>query len=459
MSESSASDLSNLDREVDALLAVSLEKRQWAMTREGDDFRFLFPDGTRIRCTRIHAVGDTPASDLLIEHRAYGRLHFGRLHLTSTSGQEGLIKKLDRKVSEISWAHHIEEVCHTVSEAIRRGEPEICAAAIPLVPLRYAIAPLVLANEINIIYGYPEVGKSLFAQACAVAVVSGMSLPGGLTVSADVIGPALYLDYETNEETFRRRIGALATALGADEGTVLNRIWYRRMGIALADDATAVRAIIARRAIRFVVVDSWRLACGAIGSRDPADATTSASAALRSFNCTDIAVAHAPKLQKGTAPDIYGSVFNRALARSVVFVKRIGDEHGSTLRIVLVQDKLNEGPHQTPIGLALTFEGSADGFFRIASIRASDLTTEPDAYPGQWDQVKSVFLRERRKLRVKEIAAFLELPPATVRTILNDHKLEVVSSDDPSGGKEKLWSLVDNGAGDLFPGDGDGEKA
>ncbi len=119
----------------------------------------------------------------------------------------------------------------------------------PSSPTRALVPALLYDGEPTLVYADGDTGKSLFAQALAVAVHSGIALASDLRPARPaVVG---YLDWETSRDTVEERVGLLAAGFG-----IPPRVLYKRMTRPLVDEAAALAAEFARRTVGLVVIDS-----------------------------------------------------------------------------------------------------------------------------------------------------------------------------------------------------------
>jgi len=354
---------------------------------------------------------------------------------------ETLRKKLQAKAGDLAWEHHLDQVAYVVLTEFQREDPEQPLIDVALTPVVFAMEPLVPLGEPSIFVGKRGVGKTMSVYALAVSWATGIPLPG-LTPNPKVLGSVGILDYETTASTARRRTERIARVLGADPDDVMRKVIYRRMAQPLVDVAADIRAMIARRQVQTVIVDSWKLACGVTGASDPSDSAIAAFSAIRTFDRTVLIVAHPPK----DGDSVYGSGFNEALVRSLVEVKRLGDPMSLEMDLVLTQTKVNEGRIVSPIGLSFVHEPDphAPLYPRLVRIGSHDLRDKPEAQTSRWAKIKAVFLRDRQMHTAEQIADFTGIGQASVRAELSLHEDEVVSAPIPGIPRKKFYGLADN---------------
>ena len=341
-------------------------------TRHGDEFFLQWSgDGldARVALTAVREVHDGVHAEVTIT-RGPDEIHWARLNLSSTTGRESLVKKLERADPSVPWARLLDRACHKTTDAIRQGSPTIPLKAQPAPAARCLVDPILPLGDTSVLYGDGGAGKGWTATALAVATATGAALPGGIKALAR--GPVLYLDWESTEDDLQDRLYLVSRGLGCGaEG-----IHYRRMSRAIADEISAVRAEVSRLAVKLVVVDSLAPACGA--EPEGADAVIRAMNALRSLGAgvTRLVIAHVSHASATSQAPArpYGSVFVQNLARST-WELRASDENTSVDELVvgLYHRKVNRGRKHPPIGLRYTFGDHAITLERADLTESSDL--------------------------------------------------------------------------------------
>ena len=231
-----------------------------------------------------------------------GHLHGADFNLASTAARTTLSKVLTERY-EADWYAILEQLCDYVREAHERGEPvqEIWSHEDPG-PLKYLVRPLLPLGHPAIIFGDGGSLKSTIGQILALVVVLPWEHnPLGLVPPAEVT-PALYLDWEADEDEFRWRLHAIGAGMKLPATPLL----YRRMALPLADDMEAVSSFIADYSIRFLVIDSLGAAAG--GDLNATEPCLRLFAALRQLHVTSLMLAHNSKDQLTKRRSVYGNV-------------------------------------------------------------------------------------------------------------------------------------------------------
>ncbi len=122
-----------------------------------------------------------------------------------------------------------------------------------------------------------------------------MTVPAVRTLESEV--PALYVDWENDEQTFQHRMGRLAQGMGIDDAWLAQMpiYYWDARGVPLADMVRALQVKIEKDGIRLLVIDSAALAAG--GEPEKSDSAIRFFGALSRLgqDLTTLIVAHVPK--------------------------------------------------------------------------------------------------------------------------------------------------------------------
>ncbi len=363
---------------------------------EGIGFiNYAWPEiGLRVMAERYTDNGYAELSFYLNNNKAgESLLHTTRANLLSTPTMTSLAKRLEKNSTDIPWTDVLTYIAGKTLEIARRGEPveEIWPAEEDTLEVEYLLKPLLYLNHPAVIFGDYGSLKSLFSLAIAYVV----QLPyhdndlGLITAKQSI--RCLYLDYEDDPSSFRKRWSALERGFGKGAMPIL----YRRMTAPLADSVEQVRRIIDNKGIQLLIADSLGLAAG--GNLNEPEPAIKYHTALRQLGVTSLTLAHTSKDQLSKKRTIFGSVFFTNLARAVWECKAEQETGADEAVISLKHTKANLSRLHPPLGYRFTF---TDNTIRIEKSDLID-TGLSGELPLSW-QIKG--LLRKGSFTVKEIA-------------------------------------------------------
>ena len=302
----------------------------------------------RVTIDHLREQGGNVRAEVLIEslvNPGHGHVHHAGINLLSTSGKEGLIRKLSKNGAGVEWDSIIEQACVMVLGEFRKGEPAIMVSDIVRSErLSYRFKPFAPERRIGLLYGDGGAAKSTIAQYLSVMVDTGYAQ----SLFENEPGRVLYLDYETDQDDFTERIDWIHRGLGIEGGS---SIFYRFCTKPLADDVPELQRLIHEHGIDFIVVDSAALACGGQVSDEPA--VLACIGACRSFKRSVLIIAHEPKNAPVKTP--LGSIMWKNMARSVFHVVLASQPGESEAHVGLYDEKGNSRGKVPAIGLGIQF--------------------------------------------------------------------------------------------------------
>ncbi len=335
-------------------------------------------------------------------------LHTTRVNLMATTTMNGLAKRLEKNSQDIPWTDILTLITGKTMEIVRRGEPpeEIWPnEGDDLIP-SYLLEPILYLHHPTVIFGDYSTLKSLVALMIDYII----QLPyedndlGLITIKESTL--CLYLDYEDDPSSFRRRWSALERGLG--KGAMPT--FYKRMTGTLSDSIEQVQRIIQDKNIGLIIVDS--LGPAARGNLNDAEPAIKYHAALRQLGITSLTLAHTSKDQFTKKRSIFGSVFFTNLARAVWECKAEQETGEDEAVISLKHTKANLSRLHPPLGYRFNFTNNTITVSKT-DLRDTGLSGElPLSF-----QIKD-FLRGGA-MSVKEIADGLDANEASIRTIIN----------------------------------------
>lgn len=245
----------------------------------------------RVRTDRYGVYGELLIRTTMpgIQAHVHGPVQY---NLTSTQARQTIVRHLNGAV-QLDWSGILEQTCYRVVEAHRVGTPAIQVAEHEMVQsLGMRVAPLLQEKQPTVFFGEGDSLKSFFATFLSVLVQTGR-VGAGLV---PILGNALYLDYETDIDTFWDRVNMITAGLGV---AIPDGLYYRAMVGSLVDEAPGVSKLVADNKIDLVVIDS---AAPATVEPEKAEAVIPFFAALRKLETTSLVIAHMTKTAKGEYP-------------------------------------------------------------------------------------------------------------------------------------------------------------
>jgi nucleoid DNA-binding protein len=364
-----------------------------------------------------HTDGRVTAEIILKTDKTDAKTHIlqTQLNLLSARSKKDLIRELHDRypLTEEQWTEMVEQLCTMTLENHRTGKPATEVWPVPegepIPEPDMLIKPLIYQNKPTLIFGEGSAGKSYLALTMAILV----QLP--FKDNPLWLNPkqthTLYLDYESDEADFRRRLTLLQRGFGLPEFPIM----YRECELPLMEDIDHLEQIIAEYNIGFVVIDSLGVAAGGTDLNNAATATAFYSA-LRRLKVTSFIITHTSKdeTKKSTA---FGSVYFTNLARSVFAVKKHQEQEANEIAIDLVHVKNNQGPLLAHQGFKIEFHPDRTKVSRI----------EPETVPEFLEKMSlktkiAHLLKEEGKMSPKDIAEVLDMSEATVRATLYRYK-------------------------------------
>ena len=351
-----------------------------------------------------------------------------RLNFTSVTGKNSIARYLKTRLNHLDWDAIIEATSVKVMEKRRLGTPPIVLRDYsddgeP----QYAIHPIIVMDEWNLLIGDGEATKSLLLLACGMSLNANEELVPGLKPLKRL--RTLVCDWETNERTYYRRLKRLAEGIGLIE---VPDIMYRRCSGPLHEEKFEIKRIIIEEGIDLLIGDSLSYAAGGdLKEQTSADMFTRS---LRWLNITSIWSAHVTK-DKDRAKDgkAFGSNFWHAGPRNVFEIIKHQETGKSYVDVALFHRKSNDDAKVPPFGYRLNFGPTQTWYEPI------DVTDVPElAQNGTLlDQIKAILKNGAKP--VKELSEKTGKSESLIRKTLNVNK--DICIDFPGPGGSKKWGL------------------
>lgn len=337
-----------------------------------------------------------------------------QLNLLSTRSKKDMIKELDDRLRlPNGWTSIVEQLCVMSLDNYRKGKParEIWPASegeeIPQPEM--LIHPLLYKEKPTILFGEGSTGKSYLS--LTLAILTQLPFNDNPLSLRPEKANALYLDYESDEVEFRRRLTLLERGFELPSFP----IQYRECELPLVEDIDHLEQIIAEENISFVIIDSLGVASGNASLNDAATATAFYSA-LRRLKVTSLIITHTSKELGTKKATPFGSVYFTNLARCVYEVRRQQEQGANEIAIDLIQTKNNQGPLLAHQGFKIVFHIDRTLVKRI------EVETVPEFLEKLSLKARIMHLLDQGRLSTKDIAEELDVNESAVRKALTRNK-------------------------------------
>lgn len=287
-----------------------------------------------------------------------------RLTLSDGRARVALANRLTERTGEgeLDWRQLIDGVCSRILTTAHAGPPKRTIGLDPERGTNWLISGLVEEHQTTSIYGDGEVGKSWQALAACVTLTSGIEIVPGWVPSHR--GRALYLDWETDEETLNRRVRMICRGAGIPYVPVS----YVACDGPLSEQVEWLLERIDDEDIELIVVDSVEAAmAGTRGDGDVNEPASKVNQVLRKVGRSAILVDHVNAIgaaSKGLAGKAYGSIFKRNWVRMSYEVKRTHESADGEKHLGVYCTKRNNGPRFDAFGLAWNITDEATSWRR-----------------------------------------------------------------------------------------------
>lgn len=353
------------------------------MHREGSTYIVEWVEGrVKAVCRNVREHSDALTSEVTwyaSDGERWNTLFRSMFNMQAPQTRNTLSKILSERARfAFNWSAAIDQLAILVPDAWRAGEPFLLLAEVETETTpRFLIDRILPENDVVVLYGNGEAGKSLVSMGMALAVATGQDFAGRYKVSNP--GPVLYLDWETHKDDQARRFRRMAKDLVPPPGFDTIPLHYRRMTGGLADQIEILAEFVDKHGIRFVVGDSLGFAVGE--EPNEAGGAIRVMDAARSLQTSFLFTAHITKQEtkqggRGKSASIFGSKFFELSARATWEVRGGQNELDDTKNILLFNRKANNVKRQEPLGLRVDFEPGY-GAIRISDVNIADNPTGP----------------------------------------------------------------------------------
>jgi hypothetical protein len=411
-------DLTELHRTIESVTSYQQRAAEAQITdppierRDGEDFVYTWEEQqVSLRLSNVHHSRDGLQARLEItttrpgrNPRVHGPVNWG---LYSTSGRVTLVRYLKTRIEELDWGSILENTAKLASDTFENSTPVVLLSPANATAPRFALHPFVPEGQTTIMFGRGEGGKSFISLAMALAMHSNLKIGPFSPITPH---RALYLDWETDEETHNWRLKQLLA--GQQLEGINTEIPYMRCSAPLTEHLRGIKKAITDFSVSYVIVDSAAAACG--GEPEKAEMALQFMNALRSLNVSATVIAHIVKMKSGGMP--FGSVFWHNEPRATFEIIPSLEERPNEINVGIYNRKSNNAPRSKPMGLQLMFSKDA------VKLNQIDIQSVPDL-AGKTPAKDQIFaLLNNQQLIVSEIADELDLAENTVIQTLTRHK-------------------------------------
>lgn len=311
-------------------------------------YKFTYDEyGLYLVLNRMRNTRDKFTGELNIKLRqpdmSWDHLYFTRYDLISDRARTEVSNKLEFRYSTDIWLQIIEWISMHILNKERSGEPPTLISEVPDDEgLTWRMPGLLLENEPTVFFGNGGSMKSYLAAYVAFSVTMGLN--------GAQHGNVLYLDYEGNEKTLRKRIRMIAEGIGE---SVPNNLWYLTGYQPVVDDYERIENYVIEHDIEVLMVDAAGDAVG--GKVNEAEAPIAYFNALRALKATNLSIAHNVKNMDNNAQMPFGSAYWHNKPRATYEIKS-SDIHGeSAVTLGIFNRKANESRKLAPQGYKVSF--------------------------------------------------------------------------------------------------------
>ena len=417
-------------------LRPQLERHGLGYSRHFGDVRFqlsrLRESGGELKC-QLRVGFDYTATG----HKE--TLWRGSFNISSERGRSSMAQALSKRLrtnpandSPIPWDSHLTALCIEVLDA-EDGHLEleqVGSGELADEP-RTLLGPMLVPDEINLLYAPGGSGKSTFAALIAVAMQTGAEVLPGWTPAITM--PVLILDFEDRSRTWHERIRAICRGVNQDE----SRFHYLRIRGRLADNLEAISAVVTDLRIGLVIVDSVEAAAGVSDGDNWNDRVDRLWKAVGRLGATALMIDHttASDARSDQADDMpFGGVFKVNWSRQLWRLQREKEPQDGRAELLLVDRKRNDGPKTKPIGFSIIYGPS--------TIRLERSTVEAPELVKSLSQPERIarFLKVNGPAPIRTISQGTGIEEPSVKAVLNRYKDRRFSKS-----ADDTWALTHGG--------------
>ena len=350
----------------------------------------------------------------------YGEPYEDDINIQSKSQRTELRRELDSIYGkDWEWVRVVNTACNAARDAYRRIDRSIDVADIVEHPddlfLYYPLLPL---YSPTIFFADGATTKSYIGMVMALCFGTGQPFLGRDTPCQ----PVIYVDWESDEMTFRFRMNRIAMGLGLDSvPPAAVRYWSGR-GMPLSAHIEGLKRLIAETNSCLVVIDSIMPACD--GEPEKAATALAFFNSLAQLKVTTLLIAHITKPPIEGKDDSwkkkpFGSTAWHNMARRTWYMEREQVTESNVVDVGVYNRKVNDGPRPKDFALQVVFDDPQGAVV----VNQVDIDSVPELSGNRSanDRIAS-YLKSNNPASVADIAEGTGLTPTVVSARLGDDK-------------------------------------
>lgn len=272
-----------------------------------------------------------------------------RMNILSASAREGFARQLKESFSGTkSWPLVVSQACEILESAVKKqleGQDFVEQA---FTDTEYLLRPFIEDKAINILFGEGGTGKTYISLRMGLSIALGYNFLGSEPLKQTNV---LFIDYENNYNTWASRttklLNGIAGLMPQDREIARERlIYFNAGGLPLYDIKYDIMAMIRKRNVGLVIVDSAALACGA--EPEQADVANKLINALNKLGVAVLLIAHETKNTDNKKKTPFGSVFFYNGARNIWNVDNNQEQDDNVIHVGLFHRKSNNERKSSP---------------------------------------------------------------------------------------------------------------
>jgi RecA-family ATPase len=380
---------------------------------------------------RVHSSDGRVTGLLLISSQEASRKPIypkSTFNFSAPRSRTELINTLTRADDRWDWQTIIFQLCVSVEELAKRGEPvEELWTSDESVPPEWLLEPLLYKGLPTVVFGEKAVCKSIIS----LLVYAALTLPWhdnplGWKIKADKSCKVFLADWEVTPEVARYNLKRIQEGMGFAPIS----LFYRRCKLPLMDDIEQIKNHLEKINADVIIIDSLGFAVG--GDLNNADQALKFTTALNQLNCASFIIAQTSKDKRAKVKSTYGSTFFEYFSRNIWELRKTREDSDDEFDIALFNTYCNLGKRNRPMGYHVSF---TEKTIRVeqAEITAPDLVERL----GTWSRIYDL-LKRSGSLPAKDIADALSVSLDTVSKTLRRYqqRRHVIKLSDGS------WGLV-----------------